>query len=58
MFTVNSCTGAFTANTPASVSTGYVYPQNDNSEEMVVDPLGRFVYVANLVSNASPLSTI
>jgi 6-phosphogluconolactonase (cycloisomerase 2 family) len=58
MFTVNSCTGAFTATTPASVSTGYTYPQNDNSEEMVVDPLGRFAYVANLVSNASALSTI
>jgi 6-phosphogluconolactonase (cycloisomerase 2 family) len=57
MFTVNSCTGQFTAATPASVSTGYAYPQ-DNSEEMAVDPLGRFAYVANLVSNASDLSTI
>lgn len=51
MYTVNSCTGEFTATTPASVSTGYSYPQNDNSEQMVVDPLGRFAYVANLVSN-------
>jgi 6-phosphogluconolactonase (cycloisomerase 2 family) len=58
MFTVDSCTGVFTATTPASVSTGYSYPQNDNSEQMVVDPLGRFAYVANLVSNASPVSTI
>lgn len=57
MFTLNSCTGQFTAATPASVSTGYALPQ-DNSEEMVVDPLGRFAYVANLVSNASDLSTI
>jgi 6-phosphogluconolactonase (cycloisomerase 2 family) len=57
MFTVDSCTGQFTAATPASVSTGYAYPQ-DNSEQMVVDPLGRFAYVANLVSNASALSTI
>lgn len=57
MYTVNSCTGAFTATTPASVSTGYAIPQ-DNSEQMVVDPLGRFAYVANLVSNASDLSTI
>jgi 6-phosphogluconolactonase len=57
MFTVDSCTGAFTASTPASVSTGYAYPQ-DYSEQMVVDPLGRFAYVANLVSNASRLSTI
>jgi 6-phosphogluconolactonase len=57
MFTVDSCTGAFTATTPASVSTGYAYPQDD-SEQMVVDPLGRFAYVANLVSNASSQSTI
>jgi 6-phosphogluconolactonase (cycloisomerase 2 family) len=57
MYTVDSCTGQFTATTPASVSTGYAYPQ-DNSEQMVVDPLGRFAYVANLVSNASDLSTI
>jgi 6-phosphogluconolactonase (cycloisomerase 2 family) len=58
MYTVNSCTGAFTATAPATIGTGYTYPQNDNSEEMVVDPLGRFAYVANLVSNASSLSTI
>ncbi|MGO9402571.1 MAG: lactonase family protein [Terriglobales bacterium] len=57
MFTVNSCTGQFAADTPASISTGYALPQFD-SEEMVVDPLGRFAYVANLVSNASDLSTI
>lgn len=57
MYSVDSCTGAFTATTPASVSTGYAYPQ-DYSEQMVVDPLGRFAYVANLVSNASSLSTI
>jgi hypothetical protein len=57
MFTVNSCTDQFTADTPASISTGYVFPQSD-SEEMVVDPLGRFAYVANLVSNASDLSTV
>jgi 6-phosphogluconolactonase len=58
MFTVNSCTGEFSATSPASVGTGYSYPQNDNSEEMVTDPLGRFAYVANLVSNASDLATI
>jgi 6-phosphogluconolactonase (cycloisomerase 2 family) len=57
MFTVNSCTGQFTPTTPASVPTGYAYPQND-AEEMVVDPLGRFAYVANLVSNASDQATI
>ena len=57
MFTVDSCTGKFTATTPASVSTGYAYPQ-DYSEQMVTDPRGRFAYVANLVSNASDLATI
>jgi 6-phosphogluconolactonase len=57
MFTVDSCTGQFIGATPSSVSTGYAPPQ-DSSEEMVVDPLGRFAYVANLVSNSSGLSTI
>jgi 6-phosphogluconolactonase (cycloisomerase 2 family) len=57
MYTVNSCTGQFTPTSPASVATGYSYPQND-AEEMVADPLGRFAYVANLVSNATDLATI
>ena len=57
MFSVDSCTGQLTATTPASVSTGYALPQSD-AEQMVVDPLGRFAYVANLVSNASDQSTI
>jgi 6-phosphogluconolactonase len=57
IFTVDSCTGQFTPTTPASVSTGYALPQDD-SEQMVIDPLGRFAYVANLVSNASSVSTI
>jgi 6-phosphogluconolactonase len=58
MFTIDSCTGKFVATTPASVSTGYTFPQNDDSEQMVVDPLGRFAYVANLVSNVSGPSSI
>lgn len=57
MFTVDSCTGQFIPATPASIATGYAYPQN-YAEEMVADPLGRFAYVANLVSNASDLATI
>ncbi len=57
MFTINSCTGQFGATTPAFVGTGYSSPQDD-AEEMVADPLGRFAYVANLVSNASDLATI
>ena len=58
MYTVDSCTGAFRATTPASIATGYTYPQDDSAEQMVADPLGRFAYVANLVSNASDLATI
>lgn len=58
MYTVDSCTGQFAATSPASVGTGYQYPQNDNSEQMVADPLGRFAYVANLVSNVSGPSSI
>jgi len=57
MYTVDSCTGAFRATTPASVGTGYALPQQ-GAEQMVVDPRGRFAYVANLVSNASDLATI
>ncbi len=57
MYTVDSCTGAFRATTPASIETGYAYPQQ-GAEQMVVDPAGRFAYVANLVSNASDLATI
>jgi 6-phosphogluconolactonase (cycloisomerase 2 family) len=54
MYTIDSC-GAFTPTTPATApidATPY------GSEQMVVDPLGRFAYVANLVSNASDLATI
>jgi 6-phosphogluconolactonase (cycloisomerase 2 family) len=57
MFTVDSCTGQFTPTTPASVATGYVFPQPE-SEQMVADPLGRFAYVANPVSNVSDQATI
>jgi 6-phosphogluconolactonase (cycloisomerase 2 family) len=57
VFTVNSCTGQFTGATPASVDLGYA-STTPGAEQMVADPLGRFAYVANLVSNASDLSTI
>ena len=55
MFTVDSCTGGLRPTTPPTVPTG---ANNFGSEEMVVDPAGRFAYVANLGSNASDLSTI
>src|SRR5262249_55351086 len=50
MFTANSCTGAFTATTPATIRTG---PQStiQDSQDMVLDRSGRVLYVANLVSN-------
>lgn len=57
MFTLNACTGMLSASTPASVSTG-VLPGQQGAEQMVVDPLGRFAYVANLVSNSSDQATI
>src|SRR5471030_1550272 len=52
MYTVNSCTGSLAPTTPATVPAG---GNSFGSESMVVDPLGRFVYVANLGSNASDL---
>ncbi len=57
MYTVDSCIGSLTPTTPAYVPTGISPPQL-GAEEMVADPLGRFAYVANLVSNASDEATI
>ena len=51
-YTVNSCTGDLTPTAQATIATG------SDPEDMVVDPLGRFVYVANLVSNAADDATI
>jgi 6-phosphogluconolactonase (cycloisomerase 2 family) len=51
-YSVDSCTGSLIATTPRTVATG------SDPEDMVVDPLGRFAYAANLVSNASDLATI
>ena len=52
MFTIDSCTGALMPTNPAIVATGF------QGANMVVDPSGKFVYVANLVSNASDQATI
>jgi 6-phosphogluconolactonase len=57
MYTVNSCTGALIPTNPATVATGLTSSQ-DPAEQMVADPLGRFAYVANLVSNAADEATI
>jgi 6-phosphogluconolactonase len=51
-YTVNSCTGDLTSTAQATISTG------SDPEDMVVDPSGRFAYVANLVSNAADDATI
>ncbi len=57
MYTVDSCTGALVPAKPATVATGST-PQEPGPESMVADPGGKFVYVANLVSNASDQATI
>lgn len=57
MFRVDSCTGRFTPTMPASISTGHTSPE-PNSEVLVTDNRGRFVYVANPVSDELSQSTI
>jgi 6-phosphogluconolactonase (cycloisomerase 2 family) len=56
MYTANSCTGALTAMNPATVPTGV--DNGFNAESMSIDPTGRFLYVANLGSNATDAATI
>lgn len=57
IYTVNSCSGSFTPTAAGSVPTG-TSEQELAPESMVVDPQGRFVYVANLVSNSADDATI
>lgn len=57
MFSVNSCTGALTPTSPSTVATGTSEGQIPG-EEMTASGAGTFVYVANLVSNASDEATI
>lgn len=56
MYTANSCTGALTAMNPATIPTGV--DNGFNAESMAIDPSGRFLYVANLGSNATDAATI
>lgn len=56
MYTANSCTGALTAMIPPTVPTGV--DNGFNAESMAMDPTGRFLYVANLGSNATDAATI
>jgi 6-phosphogluconolactonase len=54
IYTVNSC-GDLSPTKPATIPTG---ANLFGSEQMVVDPAGRFAYVANLMSNATDEATI
>lgn len=56
MYSVNSCTGVLTSTSPASIPTGI--KTGINAEGMVIDPKSRFLYIANLVSNANDQATI
>lgn len=57
MYAVDACSGELWSTYPSTVAAGGVVPDNP-AEQMVADPLGRFAYVANLISNASDLATI
>jgi 6-phosphogluconolactonase len=57
MYTVDSCTGALMATTPATVATGSTSGE-PSPEGLIADPMGRFAYVANIISNATDNATI
>jgi YVTN family beta-propeller protein len=56
MYSADSCTGALTPLKPATVPTGV--DNGFNAEEMAIDPTNRFLYVANLGSNATDAATV
>src|ERR1700691_1527086 len=56
MYTADSCTGALTPTEPSTASTGV--DNGFNAESMAIDPTGKFLYVANLGSNATDAATI
>jgi 6-phosphogluconolactonase (cycloisomerase 2 family) len=56
MYSADSCTGALTALKAPTVSTGV--DNGFNAEEMAIDPTNRFLYVANLGSNATDAATV
>jgi 6-phosphogluconolactonase (cycloisomerase 2 family) len=56
MYTADSCTGALSATSPATVPTGV--DNGFNAESMAIDPTGSFLYVANLGSNATDAATV
>ncbi len=56
MYTADLCTGDLTATNPATIPTGV--NNGFNAESMAIDPTGRFLYVANLGSNATDAATV
>lgn len=56
MYSADSCSGALTPLSPATVPTGL--DNGFNAEEMTVDPTGKFLYAANLGSNATDAATV
>ncbi len=55
MYSVDSCTGGFIPLSPAIIGTG---ASGIPGEQLIATPNGRYVYVANLVSNATDAATI
>jgi 6-phosphogluconolactonase (cycloisomerase 2 family) len=56
MYTADSCTGALTPTNPATIPTGV--NNGFNAESMTIDPTGKFLYAANLGSNATDAATV
>jgi len=56
MYKADSCTGTLAPINPATVPTGV--DNGFNAESMAIDPTGKFLYVANLGSNATDAATI
>jgi 6-phosphogluconolactonase (cycloisomerase 2 family) len=56
MYTADSCTGALTPTNPATIPTGV--NNGFNAESLAIDSTGKFLYVANLGSNATDAATI
>lgn len=57
MYSADSCTGALTPMNPATIPTGAA-DNGFNAESMAIDATGKFLYVANLGSNAVDAATI
>jgi 6-phosphogluconolactonase len=56
MYRADSCSGGLTPLNPGTIPTGV--DNGFNAESMAIDPTGRFLYVANLGSNATDAGTV